>query len=243
MERDPEKERNQAVKDQGRSFLDAMFTGGLPHAEDKDMDRAVRARGMQAADLWTLMVAWIADPVRTPSPRINALGLLGWKLCGSNTASLSMTTMVRTPTFLVASKPPRMVGVIMVPPNFVELATADPVMQLGAAVFVNSQVRDYWNSLVFEREKIVARAKAHEAEYLRLVRDQSEQISNGRGWTPNEYQREVMEEYPSFPPELEYESLPFSLARARELFASASPVGLREPDDPPRVIVAFGGMS
>ncbi len=114
-------------KDQGRSFLDAMFSGGLPHADDKDMDRAVRAKGMQAADLWSLMVAWIADPVRTPSPRINALGLLGWKLCGSNTASLSMTTMVSTPTFLVASKPPRMVGVIMVPPNFVELATADPV--------------------------------------------------------------------------------------------------------------------
>ena len=114
-------------------------------------------------------------------------------------------------------------------------------MQLGSAVFVNSQVRDYWNSLVFDREKIMARAKAHEAEYLRLVRNQSKAF--GGDWKPNEYQGEVLAEYPSFPPELEYDSLPFSLTRARELFASASPVGLREPDDPPRVIVAFGGMS
>jgi hypothetical protein len=80
---------------------------------------------------------------------------------------------------------------VFLPKNWLEEVRRDPVLQMGALVFVGSQVVDVYNHrLVDEGPSSIKRARAYEAEFLLHTRKVSPNLSF------NEYQQRVMAEYP-----------------------------------------------
>jgi hypothetical protein len=91
-----------------------------------------------------------------------------------------------------------------VPHRWLEMIKEDPVMQLGALIFVGSQVTDYYNNRIMTRENnelSKQRATSYEAEYLRLIQ--------GSNFKFNSYQESVLKKYPNgFDTSLAYERKP-----------------------------------
>ena len=82
-------------------------------------------------------------------------------------------------------------GLIIPPLNWAKMMGQDPIMQLGALVFVGSQAIDYANDhYINDISNVRPRAVAYEAEYLNTVRSLSS------SWEPCGYQSKVLQEFP-----------------------------------------------
>lgn len=179
------------------------------------------------APAWNFIVAGLACERLVPDARVNEVARLGWPLIGSLTVPLAAGPDVSSIHFMPAvqshSGGPD-AGTLFVPANWVALAKADPCMQIGAAAYMLSQVRDFWNRKVgVDYQPVLARARALEARVLRVL--------DGAGvLTPNEYQRHALARNPVGADDaLWYAGEPFDLARARAQFRNIGDVPIRPP--------------
>jgi hypothetical protein len=76
--------------------------------------------------------------------------------------------------------------------NIDELPEGDPAVELGrcAILFVGAQVVDFYNDRLISDRAAPRRWHAYEAEFLRTLRQHLP------GWTPNDYQRQILEKFP-----------------------------------------------
>lgn len=181
---------------------------------------------------WDACVAGLMRPETTPDPRLNEAAKLLWVLCSSRTVCTAMTEVPSLHFMgLIKDKTDgKDRGVVLIPLNWIKLFADDPWLQIGAVMYSASKARDFWNKKISaskrEFEDVERRAKAYEAEFLRIaIRDQSK-----KRFKATAYQGAVLGAFGSFPADLEYESKPFDLARAQAEFADYSERGIQAPE-------------
>lgn len=157
--------------------------------EDLDKDSPLAKIGRDCQELFTSGVAILCKSV----PVISNLMLDVWEIfnyqhvvmaIGPNVPALAISVvqdsngMIQALTFATYSWP--------------QMAKEDPSMELGAIVYVGSQVVDYYNNkLLSQEDNIISkqRALSYEAEYLLLLKRD--------GMFLNEYQEDVIAQYPN----------------------------------------------
>jgi hypothetical protein len=128
-----------------------------------------------------------------PNDRIRSLMGIAYDLIGRKVTPVAFGPNVPTLSMAAMRVGDDIKGIIFAPHNWITMIKANPLMQVGALVFVGSQVVDFYNDkLIGQSKNVQQRARAFEAEYLLTLRENS-----GEGWVPNEYQSEVMKEYPA----------------------------------------------
>lgn len=181
---------------------------------------------------WNACVATLMSPEVTPAPRLNDAASLLWSLCSSRTICTAMMPDVPSLSFIglvTRDDSGREIGIIAIPENWLRLFAVDPWLQLGAVMYSASRARDFWSGKLREIDIVTERrAKAHEAEFLRFaLADESK-----KRFKATAYQGAVLAAFPSFPTDLEYESVPFDLARAQAKFGDYSDRGIQLPVGP-----------
>lgn len=168
------------------------------------------------------LVDFLRNREKLPDPDINRLTTLLWRLVGSKivpTAAIPDNDNIRSLSFIVQKISPKNIpvlkqqgypencflefielgsytGCIILPDNFPELFNEDPAMQMGAVVFIASQVRDYITGRLMTENPPLwkERAYAYEAQLISdLLKMAQEQ---GKVFQPNDYQQEILRAYP-----------------------------------------------
>jgi len=193
-------------------FGEPMYVEDMPSTDTTLTMAQMRENAILVGNKFSFYIDLIR---RTPflGERICNLGKLIWGLVGNRIipAAISDTPMN---TIAFCGEGRRQDGGItdgkfaafIIPPTWLELVAKDPFMQCGAVIFTSSQARDYYNGHMHLSDTIT-RAYAFEAEALHRMQNAEE------SWTPNKYQKAVMQKYPqgidSLPPGLWYESKPY----------------------------------
>jgi hypothetical protein len=120
------------------------------------------------------------------NPRLSTLAETVWDLFHYKYLPLVYGMPVPTLFFAVTTSQE---AFVLIPEDWIVAVETEPIMQLGAIVFIGSQVVDWYNKrLPLESaEMIRQRAHAYEAEYLRWFVDES---------ALNGYQKAVLSEFP-----------------------------------------------
>lgn len=172
--------KTQTLESQILSFLQAVPIQDTPKT-DPD--------ALGAQQIFTAGVDFLAKLF--PNPAINRLMKAAWEVIGQKVVPVCFGLRVQTLSFIMenASSQP----FIATPPSWARKMHLDPITQVGALVFVGSQAVDYTNDFLqcpTDREKVLLRAKAYEAEYLMTVRGLTP------SWEPNSYQESLFKEFP-----------------------------------------------
>lgn len=194
------------------SNLDPHTTALLAHlmqGEPEFVENMAPGEGKTQAilvgNLVTHTVAFLRDLF--PNPRINDLMRLVWDLIGHR-AVPAVIGPVPSPAMGVAGG----TGMVLLPANWPLMMTRDPLMQVGAMVFVGSQARDFYRGLIrteADSETIRRRAHGYEAEYLKTL------YTLNPALVLNNYQKGVVAEFPNgLPTDLAYDSGEFKMVRA-----------------------------
>lgn len=126
-----------------------------------------------------------------PNPVIRRLASVVWETVGQKITPVAWGVDVKALSFVVMGPRSAPQGLIIPPLDWSKKVGQDPIMQLGALVFVGSQAVDYANDRFLSDQKNVRpRAVAYEAEYLNTVRSLS------ASWEPCDYQSAVLGEFP-----------------------------------------------
>jgi hypothetical protein len=126
-----------------------------------------------------------------PNPVIRRLASVFWETVGQKITPVAWGLGVKALSFVVVGPRSGPQGLIIPPLNWVEMVGKDPIMQMGALVFVGSQAIDYANDhFLNDQANVRSRAVAYEAEYLNTVRSLS------ASWEPCAYQSSVLREFP-----------------------------------------------
>lgn len=204
------------------------FFGQPLHAEDIVLGvqppevAVLRDDTLQAGNMVTAVVGSLRNPKLVPLPRINKLMKLFWNLVGWRHVPVLGGTGVKSVHFYCEDRGGRAVGCIMMPPQWSKMMMEDPVMQTGAIIFAASQAQDFWTKKYLEaadyqkRKKqnpLLLRAYAYESDwlhYIKRVEEAPKLVGLESQWKPNDYQRDVLNNFPngydSLDPELQYET-------------------------------------
>lgn len=167
-------------------YLGELLDSGV-HVKDLPEGDPLRAKGEEFGDRFTEGVAFLK---RFPNENIARLMSLVWDIVGHRVVPVALGPGVVSLTFGALKKGPKVDGIIFVPPKWNELLQRDPVFQVGALVFVGSQVVDFYNERLYEGVIMQIRARAYEAEYLREIQRMSPK------YALNEYQEELLRQFP-----------------------------------------------
>ena len=161
--------------------------------------------------MFNLGVDVLRDPQTTPSLPINRLMTLAWRLIGNKVTPTTVAEKMplghpETLHFWCEIRENKSLGVVMVPFEWAKMVIEDRWMQLGGLVFIGSQCADYWHGKINRNSgdrPAMERAMAHEAEFLLTL----------GGFTPNPYQKQVLDHFPqglkSLSADLRYELKPY----------------------------------
>lgn len=186
-------------------MLAALSCDSRKFLKDFPADSSVAQNAIQAEQLFTSAVDVLR---RSDNPVISDLMAYVWDVFHHRHILMAIGPQVKTITFAAASKKDgTLQGLTFLPPNWPEMVKTEPVMQMGAVLFVGSQVADFYNSRVISQEEqalVLTRSRSYEAEYLLI-------LHNG-GFPLNEYQREVLASNPTgFNPALAYPRKPVTI--------------------------------
>lgn len=173
----------QTLETQILSFLQAVHMQDLPETDE------VRHEAQETGRVFTAGVDFLAKLF--PNPAINRLMKAAWDIVGQKIVPVCFGLRVQGLSFIMES--PAQQPFIATPPTWAKMAHRDPITQIGAQVFVGSQAVDYANDRLqdpSDREKVVLRARAYEAEYLMTVRGLTPT------WEPNSYQEGLFRDFP-----------------------------------------------
>ena len=165
-------------------IISAFIGENQKHLSEIDQESEGYRRAKKAESLFTWGVGYLKSEV-FPSLHIQRLMSFTWDVIGNKHVNLGVGP--RVPTLSVAILVNRQTAVF-VPHNWIEMVNEDPIMQLGAIVFVGSQAVDAYNGrALIDPDKIMPRARAYESEFLLYLRN----------FKPNEYQRGVLGDFPN----------------------------------------------
>lgn len=126
-----------------------------------------------------------------PNPAIQRLLRFNWEVYHYGVVSVRVDRMVSAPSFVLSGVKGAPQALTILPLQWVRMFGRDPIKQMGLVVFIASQSVDYFHERVFtEAEKVVERARAHEAEYLLTIQHLAP------AWEPDRYQRSILGDYP-----------------------------------------------
>ncbi len=186
----------------------AALTGKVQYSQALPFFDPLRADGEKNSACFTFAVDLLRSTF--PNESIRELTALEWEMVGHQMTPFAVLEKVPTLSFASLGKQQSegikgLNPVVLSPLKWHEMFNENPVYQLGAVVFVGSQIRDYYNEKIFERA-VVARAHAYEAEYLITMRQFG-------SLSLNDYQENILEKYPaglaSLPPGVQYQSKPW----------------------------------
>lgn len=126
-----------------------------------------------------------------PNDRIRAIARIVWDLVGHKRVLVALGPDVPTLSFTATRHGDVIQGFVVIPKHWPQMTKDDPFMQLGAILFVGSQVVDFYNDRLFDDPAAQARWQAHEAELLLTL------ARTLPSWKPNDYQRQILEKFPS----------------------------------------------
>ena len=172
--------KTQTLESQILSFLQAVHIPDEPKTD---------SGYLEAQQVFAAGIDFLAKLF--PNPAVNRLMKAAWEVISQKVVPVCFGLRVQTLSFIMenASAQP----FIATPPNWARKIQLDPITQVGALVFVGSQAVDYTNDFLqcaSDREKVILRAKAYEAEYLTTVRGLTP------SWEPNSYQESLFKEFP-----------------------------------------------
>ena len=140
--------------------------------------------GKTCADLFTNGVDVLRSII--PNKRVRALAHIVWDLVGHKQVLVAIGPDVPTLTFTVMRRKAMHQGIVLIPAQWPQMTADDPLMQLGAILFVGAQIVDFYNDRLFGDEGAHRRWEAYEAELLCTLKTTLE------CWEPNDYQREIL---------------------------------------------------
>jgi len=107
---------------------------------------------------------------------------------------------VPTLSMCILANTARALGMVVAPLAWPVMCGMDPTFQFGAIVFAASQIVDYYNDKTESRE-MGERARALESEFLRNVPEE----------VLNQYQKDILQEYPNGYSSLSYTRKPVGM--------------------------------
>jgi len=116
-------------------------------------------------------------------PGVQELMCTFWNLIESKKIWVAQMDDLPVLTFIVIDQEQR--AFVVMPPNWYSMAMIDPTMQMGAAVFMASQARD------FIEGKTPDKTQANKYEYIFL----NYLLEHKKDWKPNKYQQTVLETF------------------------------------------------
>lgn len=125
-----------------------------------------------------------------PNDRIRALGRVVWDLVGHKQVLVAIGPDVPSLSFTVMQIKALHQAIVLIPKGWPKMVEDDPFMQLGAILFVGAQVVDFYNDRLLGDNGARRRWHAYEAELLRTLK------ATLPSWKPNEYQCEVLANFP-----------------------------------------------
>lgn len=129
-----------------------------------------------------------------PNEAVQKLMKLVWDIIGHKITPIALGPQVPSISLAVFGSPALPQAAIFLPHNWLDDVKADPVLQMGALVFVGSQALDFYNQKVgrapAQGPESVRRARAYEAEYLLTVKKMGPQTKF------NDYQKKVLDDFP-----------------------------------------------
>ncbi len=165
------------------------FLQAIRDAKELDPTHPEYTQAKECEAFFTQGVAFLRSEF--PNPVINRLASVIYETVGQKITPVAWGPAVKSLTFVMVGPRSAPQGLIIPPLNWVEMVGQDPIMQMGALVFVGSQAIDYANDRFSNDQKnVLPRASAYEAEYLNTVRSLSS------SWEPCAYQTAVLQEFP-----------------------------------------------
>jgi hypothetical protein len=165
------------------------FLQTVRDAKELTQDHPDYAKAKECECLFTGGVDFLRS--QFPNPVIRRLASVLWETVGQKVTPVAWGIDVKSLSFVLMGPKSAPQGLIIPPPNWASMLVRDPIMQLGALVFVGSQAIDYANDRYMNDVKNVRpRASAYEAEFLNTIRSLS------ASWTPCDYQSSVLQEFP-----------------------------------------------
>jgi hypothetical protein len=126
-----------------------------------------------------------------PNPVIRRLASVLWETVGQKITPVTWGLPVKSLSFVVVGPKSAPQAMIAAPQTWAEMVGKDPIMQLGALVFVGSQSVDYAHEhFLSDQANVVSRAGAYESEFLNTVK------SLIPTWEPGTYQASVLQNFP-----------------------------------------------
>jgi hypothetical protein len=155
----------------------------LPDSDPK------KAKGQAMGDFFTQGVGYLKTDF--PNDTIRKLMSLVWDIVGSKITPIAMGPDVQSVSIAVFGNPVLPQAAVFLPHNWLDELKRDPVLQMGALVFVGSQIVDFYNRrLMDQAEQSIKRARAHEAEFLLTSKRHVPHL------VFNDYQKKVLEDFP-----------------------------------------------
>lgn len=165
-----------------------FMNGGTPAEKLPDGDpKKLKAQAM--GDSFTLGVGYLKTTF--PNAALQKLMALVWDIMGNKLIPVAMGPDVQSVSIAVFGNPILPQAAVFLPHHWLDDLKRDPVLQMGAIVFVGSQIMDFYNRrLITEAEQSIKRARAYEAEFLLTSRRQSPHL------VLNDYQQRILNDYP-----------------------------------------------
>lgn len=163
--------------------------------EDLDPESALAKQTHTLEGLYTSLVGITS---MHPSPCLARLGRHLWDVIHHRHSAVLMHSGVhRLSIGIVEHKTTKVQQcIVLVPPAWREMFEAEPLMQLGAVIFIGSQVVDHFNGRFAceSAERIGCRSSSYEAELLKA--EERRRPASDRSWL-NEYHRHVLQTHPT----------------------------------------------
>ena len=152
------------AKDLRTEILSAFFAEGK-RVDKLAADDPVRVKGVEIGEMFTSGVAFLANLF--PNASIRKLMGLVWNIVGHRITPVALGPEVPSLSLAVMGSKLAAQAIILTPHNWIDMVKADPLLQMGALVYVGSQAVDFYNGKTVEDPKTtVLRSKAFEAEFL-----------------------------------------------------------------------------
>jgi hypothetical protein len=170
--------------------LHALTTKDLKFPKDFPAGDAFVKRGELCSGIFSGGVQLL---MTFPNKHISLLMSYVWDVFHHRHALMALGPKVPSLSISAAKDSTGHTRIIVIPPHdWPEAVEKDTLFQLGAVLFISSQVADVYNDRIISKESrsvMIKLATSYEAEYLHIVKQMGHNDFN-------EYQQNVMNEFP-----------------------------------------------